>query len=200
MDQNDRQAIEGLFTRLKEAEMQAGPRDQQADDFIHHKIAAQPAAPYLMAQTIVMQEQALEQAQQHIEQLEYELSQRQQSSGGFFSSLFGNSAPPPRSAPPRMAPPPPQQPEPAAPASGPWSRAGATAQAPQSGGFLAGAAQTAMGVAGGVLLGNAVAGMFGADKAHASENNQSSQQNQHDQDDEDDDQDDGGDDESFFDF
>ena len=30
----------------------------------------------------------------------------------------------------------------------------------QGGGFLAGAAQTAVGVAGGVLLGNAIAGMF----------------------------------------
>jgi hypothetical protein len=37
------------------------------------------------------------------------------------------------------------------------------------GGFLAGAAQTAMGVAGGVLLGNAIAGMFGGDEAQAAE-------------------------------
>jgi uncharacterized protein len=36
------------------------------------------------------------------------------------------------------------------------------------GGFLAGAAQTAMGVAGGMLLANAVAGMF-AGEAQASE-------------------------------
>ncbi|TIU14597.1 MAG: DUF2076 domain-containing protein, partial [Mesorhizobium sp.] len=37
------------------------------------------------------------------------------------------------------------------------------------GGFLAGAAQTAMGVAGGVLLGNAIAGMFGGSEAQATE-------------------------------
>ncbi|WP_139043988.1 DUF2076 family protein, partial [Allomesorhizobium alhagi] len=43
----------------------------------------------------------------------------------------------------------------------PRSRAG--------GGFLAGAAQTAMGVAGGVLLGNAIAGMFGGNQAQAAE-------------------------------
>ncbi len=37
------------------------------------------------------------------------------------------------------------------------------ARARQGGGFLAGAAQTAVGVAGGVLLGNALAGLFGGD-------------------------------------
>ncbi|WP_287173880.1 DUF2076 family protein [Mesorhizobium sp.] len=37
------------------------------------------------------------------------------------------------------------------------------------GGFLAGAAQTAMGVAGGVLLGNAITGMFGGSQAQATE-------------------------------
>ncbi|MER8715919.1 DUF2076 family protein [Mesorhizobium sp. M1295] len=50
-----------------------------------------------------------------------------------------------------------------------------TAEEPQDqsqragGGFLAGAAQTAMGVAGGVLLGNAIAGMFGGSEAQAAE-------------------------------
>ncbi|WP_280807953.1 DUF2076 family protein [Mesorhizobium sp. L48C026A00] len=37
------------------------------------------------------------------------------------------------------------------------------------GGFLAGAAQTAMGVAGGVPLGNAITGMFGGSQAQATE-------------------------------
>jgi hypothetical protein len=37
------------------------------------------------------------------------------------------------------------------------------------GGFLAGAAQTAVGVAGGVLLGNALAGLFGGGDAQAAE-------------------------------
>ncbi|WP_323130524.1 DUF2076 family protein [Sinorhizobium medicae] len=37
------------------------------------------------------------------------------------------------------------------------------------GGFLAGAAQTAMGVAGGMLLGNMIAGMFGGSDAEAAQ-------------------------------
>lgn len=41
------------------------------------------------------------------------------------------------------------------------------------GGFLAGAAQTAMGVAGGVLLGNAIAGMFAGNEAQAAQSDAS---------------------------
>lgn len=48
--------------------------------------------------------------------------------------------------------------------SGPWN----SGRPSGGGGFMAGAAQTAMGVAGGVLLGNAIGGMF-AGPADASE-------------------------------
>ena len=179
MDHNDRHAIEGLFGKLSAAERQAGPRDPEAEAFIRDRMAAQPAAPYLMAQTIVVQEQALNAAQQRIEQLEYEMaSQPQQSSGGgLFSSLFGSGSRPaapqrPRRAAPGMAGPMggSAPADAAAGASGPWGQQGMAAQRPAGGGgFLAGAAQTAMGVAGGVLLGNAIAGMFGGDTANAAE-------------------------------
>ena len=43
------------------------------------------------------------------------------------------------------------------------------AQPRGGGGFLAGAAQTALGVTGGVLLGNAIAGMLGGSEAKAAE-------------------------------
>jgi hypothetical protein len=195
MDYSDRQAIDALFGKLADAERQTGPRDAEAETYIRDRIATQPAAPYLMAQTVVIQEQALNAAQQRIEELEYELSTRQSSSGGFFASLFGNSSQP-RSAPPRM-PPPPQAPGMASPQAnpGPWGRSPVGSPQPQGGGFLAGAAQTAMGVAGGVLLGNAIAGMFGADTAHAAENKNEDE----DKDQQDDGADDGGDD-SFFDL
>ena len=49
---------------------------------------------------------------------------------------------------------------------GPWDR---QQQGYGGGGFLAGAAQTALGVAGGVLLGSAIASMFGAGSAQAAE-------------------------------
>lgn len=60
-----------------------------------------------------------------------------------------------------------------APASGfqsPWSRPSNPAAAQRQGsGFLGGAAQTAMGVAGGVLLANMLTGMFSGGSAEAAE-------------------------------
>ncbi len=97
MDQNDRHAIESLFGKLSEVERQAGPRDSEAEGFIRERIAAQPGAPYFMAQTIVVQEQALDSAQRRIEELEYELANRPQqaaSGGGLLSSLFGSGSRP----------------------------------------------------------------------------------------------------------
>ncbi|MEO4001732.1 DUF2076 family protein [Mesorhizobium sp. CAU 1732] len=154
MDRNDSQAIEQLFGKLAAVEQQSAPRDAEAETFIRERVARQPGAPYYMAQTIVVQEQALEAAQARIEQLEAQTAEAPRQSGGLFGGLFGDSRPPARSGSvPRVGRPggaAPQQPVPA----------GAQAQR-GGGGFLAGAAQTAMGVAGGLLLGNAIAGMLG---------------------------------------
>ncbi len=144
MDRNDQQAIEALFQRLAEAERGAPARDGGAEDFIARRIAAQPGAPYYMAQTIVVQQAALERADARIGALEQAARQRA-GGGGFLSGLFGG--PSPRPVPAHQA--------------GPASAALQQRQA--GGGFLAGAAQTAVGVAGGVLLGNAIAGMFAGD-------------------------------------
>jgi uncharacterized protein len=155
MDRNDQQAIEDLFGKLAEVERQSPPRDADSEAFIRERIARQPGAPYYLAQTVVVQEQALEAAQARIEQLEAQISRAPQSSGGgLLGKLFGDTRPPSRStgSVPRAGRPggiAPQQPDPV--------------QQPQrgGGGFLAGAAQTALGVTGGVLLGNALAGMLG---------------------------------------
>lgn len=164
MDSNDRQAIDGLFQKLAEVERQADRRDAEAEAFIREKLGRQPAAPYYMAQTIVVQEQALNAAQARIEELEREASDSQSSGGGLLGSLFGGS-PRGRGSVPRTGAQS-TQPEPYQPQAGqasPWQNQGRSA----GGGFLAGAAQTAMGVAGGVLLGNAIGGLFGADAAQA---------------------------------
>ena len=153
MNADDRAAIEGLFGRLASVERSAGARDAEAEAFIRDRIAQQPTAPYFMAQTIVVQEQALAAAQARIEALEAEASQRQSDGGGVFGGLFGGSSPA-RRTPAR----------PAAP-TGPLANGGQA----QGGGFLAGAAQTAMGVAGGVLLANAIGGMFDGGEAQAAE-------------------------------
>lgn len=96
MDRNDQQAINGLFSKLAHVEQQSGQRDAESDRFIQERISQQPGAPYYMAQTIVVQEQALEAAQRRIEELEYQNTQsaQQRGGGGFFSSMFGSNAQP----------------------------------------------------------------------------------------------------------
>jgi uncharacterized protein len=146
MNSKDRQVIDSLFTRLGEVERQAPALDADAAAFIQERIRQQPAAPYFMAQTVVMQEYALRQAQQQIEELERRAAQSP-AGAGLFSNLFrgGQSR--------TLA-----------------SRASGTPLQPgPGGGFLAGAAQTAIGVTGGVLLGNVIAGMLGGSEANAAE-------------------------------
>jgi len=173
MDHHDRQAIERLFANLASVEQQSGARDSEAERFIGERIASQATAPYFMAQTIVVQEQALEAAQDRIAELEHAMTAQPQPRGGFLASLFGNGKPPqpmaqrswqrPGAEPQHMPQPEPQQ-------ASPWGRSPISrAQSGAGGGFLAGAAQTAMGVAGGVMLGNALGGMFGANEAKAAE-------------------------------
>ena len=171
MDQNERQIIEELFGKLRQAEAQSGPRDAQAEGFIREQVARQPAAPYLMAQAIVIQEQALAQSQARIQELEEQLRSR------------------PASGRRRAVRQPVRRRRPAAPAGAPavqfaLGQSGAQLQVGdprvaayanpqyqqrQGGGFMAGAMQTAMGVAGGVLIGNALGSMFSSGEAVAAD-------------------------------
>lgn len=174
MNHDERQMIDGLFGRLKDAERTAPPRDAEAEGFIRDQVASQPGAPYYMAQTIIVQEQALEAAQARIQELE---SQGQRSGGGgLLGSLFGGGSQerrPQQTGRPMGAPAGYARsaaPGEAAPGS-PWGSRGAAGNQPsRGGGFLAGAAQTAVGVAGGMMLGSMLGGMFGGgDEAQAGE-------------------------------
>ncbi|UVC13391.1 DUF2076 domain-containing protein [Mesorhizobium onobrychidis] len=157
MDRNDQQAIGNLFEKLANVERQTPPRDAEAERFINDRIARQPGAPYYMAQTIVVQEQALNAAQSRIEELEQQA--QQSAGGGLLGGLFGGGARRSGSV-PRVG---------RTAAAAPQEPLSGNDQQRAGGGFLAGAAQTAMGVAGGVLLGNAIAGMFGGSEAQATE-------------------------------
>ena len=93
MDRNEQQAIQGLFEKLAGVERQSPVRDAEAEAYIREQIARLPGAAYYMTQTIVMQERALNDAQARIEELERPVAP-QQSSGGLFSGIFGDSRQP----------------------------------------------------------------------------------------------------------
>lgn len=140
----DERAIEDLFDRLANVERNSGARDRNAEQLILQRLRENPSAAYFMAQTIIVQEAALREQQKRIETLEAQSSQR---SGGFLDGIFGDDRPAARSEVRR----------------GPWGNVEETPRPQPRGGsgFLAGAAQTALGVTGGVLLGSAIAGVFG---------------------------------------
>ncbi|QIU91940.1 DUF2076 domain-containing protein [Yokenella regensburgei] len=165
MQSEEQRLIDGLFSRLKQAEANSAPRDATAEGVIAQHVNAQPAAPYYMAQTILIQEAAIKQLNDRIQALESEVSQLQsakQSSGGFLAGLFGgsNASPQPRAADPipgadQYA----QQYGQRAQNAAPMGQNYAPARG--GSGFMAGALQTAAGVAGGVVLGNVLMNMFG---------------------------------------
>jgi hypothetical protein len=176
MTPEERQVITGIFERLKAAENH--PRDPEAERLIADLVASQPYAPYAMAQSIYVSEQALANLGRRVEELEHQLqearSHAQPQSGGFLSSLFGGSPrPDAQPSPARGAPSPwgtPQQgygqgpqgyaPAPQGYAPGLAPQAGPWGGQPQGGGFLQSAMTTAAGVAGGMVLANVLTGSF----------------------------------------
>ncbi|MEA9390756.1 DUF2076 domain-containing protein [Acerihabitans sp. TG2] len=175
MQSEEQRLIEGLFQRLKQTEQQAGPRDTGADRQIQEFIQLQPAAPYYMAQSILIQEAALKNLHQQVQQLEAHVTALKNASapsGGFLSNLFGGGAS--RTSRPQEAPMWNNQPQhpsaggygaPQTPPPGYNGYAQGYGQPPvqapaRGSGFMAGALQTAAGVAGGMVLGNMLTGMF----------------------------------------
>ncbi|WEP50569.1 DUF2076 domain-containing protein [Cronobacter dublinensis subsp. beijingensis] len=176
MQSEEQRLIDGLFDRLKAASENSAPRDADAERWIEQHMRTQPGAAYYMAQTILIQEAAMKQLNARLQSLEAEVEQlkqsasRQQSSGGFLAGLFGGNknepqAPRPQASPRGSDPIPGSQQYQSAPPAGyaPQAAQGQyynNANAPRGGGFMAGALQTAAGVAGGVVLGNMLTSMF----------------------------------------
>lgn len=142
----------------KFAQTPAPPKDQEAEEFIRTRIGNRPDALYLMTQTVLIQNLALEHAQQQIQELQQRggppvpagstgfLGAGQQSSGSGYSQRSGQptagqqyAGPPP----PQYAPPSPSAPSPSTQPS-----------------FLRSAAQTAAGVAAGALAFEGIQSLF----------------------------------------
>lgn len=165
MNSEEQTLIDGLFTRLQEAEHEGGLRDTDAEAQIKSHLARQPAAPYYMAQALLIQEAAIKRLDQRVRELEAQAAeaQRQRSgNGGFLSGLFGggqpNTTPQPAQRPAGWGETRFSQNAPAA-AAAPAAMPGA-APAAQGGGFMRGALQTAAGVAGGVMVADLLTNMF----------------------------------------
>ena len=60
MTPQERQVLADLFERIRSAA--AAPRDAEAEAFIAEAVRAQPYAPYLLAQTALVQQHALDAA------------------------------------------------------------------------------------------------------------------------------------------
>jgi hypothetical protein len=151
MQAQERELITGLFGRLQPFEAQ--PRDGEAEALIRDLVARQPSAPYLLVQTVLVQEQALKAAQERIAELEAKAGAAPAAPG------FLGSAPKigPWGASPAA---PADAPQPVPPTRSPLQAA--LAPQPAGGGFLRSAMTTAAGVAGGALLFEGIRSLMGS--------------------------------------
>ncbi|MEK0081671.1 DUF2076 domain-containing protein [Benzoatithermus flavus] len=173
MTPQERELIEGVIRRVNEAAGSTPPLDPEADRLIRDGLGRQPAALYLLVQAVLVQDQALRQAQARIAQLEADLARAREAPqpapapATSFLPPAGTTSPwatSPRPAAPATPPPLPMAPAmptgpamPATPAAaaGPWSPFGSG-----GGGFLRNALQTAAGVAGGALLAEGIGSLL----------------------------------------
>jgi hypothetical protein len=146
MTAQEQQMLQGLAERINGTQLPE--KDADAEQYLQQTLGRNPDAMYILAQTVLVQQYALTQAQKQLADAKAEADQlRQQAqqpkhSTSFLGSLLGRNDEP--------APPPPgYAPVYGAPAYGAPVSYGAPPS--QTGGFLRGAAQTAAGVAAGAL-------------------------------------------------
>jgi hypothetical protein len=157
MTPQEQQLLESLASRI--ASTPISQKDPEADALIRQKIGAVPDALYILTQTVLIQEMALNQANNRLHDLQQQIDthrgEQNPQPTSFLGRLFGTGAPtrPPVQAPPYMSPPPayaPQYDPPQYP------------QAPsQTSSFLRSAATTATGVAAGALAFEGIEALFG---------------------------------------
>src|SRR6202021_3703989 len=88
MTPEERQMLGGLFQRVNSAA--ATQRDPEAESFINDAVRAAPHSPYVLAQTVLVQQQALEAAANRISQLEAAAQQgaeQPEEQGSFLGNL-----------------------------------------------------------------------------------------------------------------
>ena len=172
MTPEERQLIAGLFDRMRSYGLP--DKDREAEALINQSVRANPDAPYMLVQSVLVQEQALQAANDRVTQLEDELRELRGDaraparSGGFLSGVWGGGRrEEPRSSVPTIG---------ARSAPAAWSQSAPQQQPAQAqqqptsgggGGFMKSALATAAGVAGGMLLADSIRNMMSGG-AHAS--------------------------------
>jgi hypothetical protein len=160
MTPQEQEMIGDLIDRVQKTQLTE--KDMDAEQMLQQGLGKNPDALYILAQTVLVQKYALEQAQAQLAQAKAQIEQMQQRpepkhATSFLGSLLGRNEEP---APPPPPPPPPQQgyapPQPGyAPAQSypQYVPVGGGYGAPPmgGGGFLRNAMQTATGVAAGAL-------------------------------------------------
>jgi uncharacterized protein len=182
MTPEERQMIANVFDRMRA--VGRFEKDRDADAFINQSVRQMPDSPYLLIQSVLVQEQALAGADERIRMLEDQVasleaaraSAPQASSGGFLGGLFGSK---PTASVPVTGRQSASFGGGGAPSSSPWGNQPAGnpaggyqspqgqpqyqqpgAAAPAGGGFMKQAMTTAAGVAGGMLAANAIGNMM----------------------------------------
>jgi uncharacterized protein len=178
MTPEERQMITGLFDRMRS--YGSPEKEREAETIINEGVRSTPDAAYMLVQSVLVQEHALQEAGNRIKDLEEQVRDlqgagpaRAAGSGSFLGGLFGGGRPvsqPGAGSVPvigsRAAPPAYDQDQPR-----PWAQAAPQQSAPPaSGGFLRSAMATAAGVAGGMLAAGAIRDLMGGGTAHASPN------------------------------
>ena len=160
MTAQEQQMLQGLADRINQTSL--AEKDTDAEQFIQQTLGRNPDALYVMAQTILVQQYALDQAQKQLADARAQLEQARQQAAepkhatSFLGNLLGRHDEPVRASAPLAPPPPPPQmaaPPQYAPAgyAPAYVPAGYAAAPPSGGGFLRSAMQTAAGVAAGAL-------------------------------------------------
>ena len=154
MTPQEQAMLNDLIGRVEQTQLTE--KDPEAEQLLIQRLGRNPNALYILAQTVLVQKYALEQATAQINQLRQQALPQPVHSTSFLGSLLGHRDPAPSPPPPPQAPPPGYGAAPAQPYAQPWSPVpayGAPPPPPPGGGssFLRTAATTAAGVAAGAL-------------------------------------------------
>jgi hypothetical protein len=149
--------LQDLIRRVQETQLTE--KDPEAEQFLQQALGQNPDAIYILAQTVLVQNMALNQARAQLQQLQQQQQQRPEPARAtsFLGSLLGHRDPAPAAPPPpqyQAAPPQPQyQQVPAYEAAPQYAQPGpyASPNPSPAGSFMRSAATTAAGVAAGAL-------------------------------------------------